>query len=289
MNFDKIRFLPLRLINLIVAECENIKILEEIRIRRLRNAYIVADGRNISINIIISDEEMNKIIEQITRGSLYAFRDTIINGYIILDDGIRVGIIGSASVEDGRIVGVYDINEIAIRIPNMINVDTNEIFNIIFQHSALIYAPPGIGKTTLLRALIKRLASGAFAKRIGVIDTRGELSFGRYDKEAFISFLHGYPRRIGIEIAVRTMNSQILICDEIGGEEDSLAIIDTQGAGVPIVATCHGNSVTDILSHTGIRRLHINHIFDYYIGIERDGNCGFIYSVNDWEDANVHI
>ena len=151
----------------------------------------------------------------------------------------------------------------------------------------MIYSPPGIGKTTLLRNLVFELSKGYNAKRIAVIDTRGELAYGLEDSELLVSILSLYPRRTGIEIAVRTMNAQIIVCDEIGNLEDSAAIIEAQGAGVPIIASCHGKSIQDILSHNGIRNLHNHHIFEYYIGIERTKNHQFNYNITNWREVKL--
>jgi stage III sporulation protein AA len=223
----------------------------------------------------------------ISHHSLYAFKDTIINGFISLGNGIRIGLIGRASIENKAIIGIYDISEFAIRLPNKILLSCENIIELSRNNSILIYSPPGIGKTTLLRNLVFELSKGYNAKRIAVIDTRGELAYGLEDSELLVSILSLYPRRTGIEIAVRTMNAQIIVCDEIGNLEDSAAIIEAQGAGVPIIASCHGKSIQDILSHNGIRNLHDHHIFEYYIGIERTKNHQFNYNITNWREVKL--
>ena len=279
--------------NRMIAEIQKIEIekgfIEEIRIRRNRQAYMVVAGQNVVLNIVATDYEMKNILACISHNSLYAYRDTIVNGYISLENGIRIGVAGRAGVEDNRVIGVYEINEFSIRIPNNIIANCSEIKDLAKNSSILIYSPPGEGKTTLLRSLILKLTSGKDAKRVGVIDTRAELLFGLDRKDLLVSVLVGYPRKVGIEIAVRSMNSQIIVCDEIGDDNDACAIIDAQGAGVPIIASCHGSSLKDILSHRGIRNLHHSHIFDYYIGIKRSENLSFDYSISDWEGANAFI
>lgn len=268
-------------------------LLEEIRIRRERQAYIVAGGRNILIDIIASEAEINDILLAMCHGSLYAYRDTISRGYISLGGGVRVGIIGRAGVEGGEVVGIYDISELSIRLPNRIDVKCGEILDVIRKgggaSSTLIYAPPGEGKTTLLRALIKKLSSGRDALRTCVIDTRDELCFDMRDKSMLVAILSGYPRRLGIEIATRSMNAQVIVCDELGDESDASAIIDSQIAGVAMIASCHGSSLSDIFSHTGIARLHSAAIFDHYIGIRRSDDLGFLYDINSREEADGYI
>ncbi len=278
--------LPYRMLKEIEKCVHKDSLLEEIRIRRKKQAFIIANGKNIIVNYIASDDEMLQFLKDVSHYSLYAYKDTISQGYISLDNGIRIGIIGRASVENGNIVGVYDISEFAIRLPHRIKVNCDKMAELSNKGSVLIYSPPGVGKTTLLRSMIRKLSLGFNAKRVAVIDTRGELCFDLDDKDLLVSILSGYPRKKGIEIAVRTMNAQMIFCDEIGDEQDALAITDAQGAGIPIVATCHGSSIGDILSHTGIYNLHKARIFDYYVYIERGNNRDFICKINTWSEAD---
>lgn len=283
--------LPLRIYDILMKNISNDLIIEEIRIRSGRFAYIISSEKNISLPIVATKSEINDILAVISKNSLYAFKNTILNGYITLESGIRVGIIGRAGIENGDIVGVYDISEFAIRIPNKIRVNCSSILSLFasdeYVSGILIYSPPGEGKTTILRSLIYELSKGEFSKRVCVIDTRQELGFGIEDKHLLVSILSGYPRKLGIEIAIRTMNAQLIVCDEIGDVGDSSAIIDSQGAGVPLIATCHGKNLSDILSHQGILDLHNKKIFKYYIGIKRKENFDFEYTINDWRDANA--
>lgn len=281
--------LPLRAIREIERNILVEGILEEIRIRRNRQAYIILGGRNIVINFIATDEEMLKILKTVSHYSLYAYRDTISQGYISLDNGIRIGVIGRASVENGNIVGVYEISEFAIRLPHKIRVECEKMLKLSENGSLLIYAPPGVGKTTLLRSMIYKISQGYTAKRTAVIDTRGELCFDLENKDLLVSILSGYPRKKGIEIAVRTMNAQVIFCDEIGDEQDASAIIDAQGAGIPIIASCHGSSIKDILSHSGIYNLHKAKIFEHYVGIKRGDKRDFLYQISTWSEADGSI
>ena len=99
--------------------------------------------------------------------------------------------------------------------------------------------------------------------------------------------LTGYPRPRGIEIATRTMNAQLIVCDELGDAAEAEAIVAAQNCGVPFVASAHGDSVAGLLRRTGILRLHRAGVFGAYVGIRRPPWGGeFSYTVTEWEEAN---
>ena len=105
---DKLKdILPLR-IYLAVKSVVNEGLIEEIRIRKGRQAYIIQNGNNRLIDIITTNDEMLSILNEVSHYSLYAFRDTIANGYISLGNGIRIGIIGRASIENNKIVEIEE-------------------------------------------------------------------------------------------------------------------------------------------------------------------------------------
>ena len=151
----------------------------------------------------------------------------------------------------------------------------------------LLYAPPGEGKTTLLRGVAVGLAGGdgQAPLRTVAVDTRGELGFETEGRGLCLDVLRGYPRARGVEIATRTLSAQVILCDEIGDTEEALSLISTHHGGVPLVATAHGGTVDELLRRTGLRLLHEARLFGAYVGIRRDGRGDFRYRVTPWERA----
>lgn len=265
--------------------------IEEIRIRCGRCASLTSERGNFILQSIVRREEMERVVDRLCDGSLYAHRDSIAKGYITLSGGVRVGICGRASVEDKRIVGIYDISGLNIRLPMPLRRWGAPICRLLRERAdgqgVLIYAAPGEGKTTLLRCVAAQMASGESPMRVVVIDTRGELGYSLEGERLCLDVLVGYPRALGIEIATRSMNAQLIVCDEIGDEKEAEAIVAAQNCGVPFVASAHAESVAGLLRRTGIRRLHRAKIFGAYVGIRRQmGGGEFLYTVTDWEEAD---
>ena len=268
--------------------------IEEIRLRKDKRAYLTVGTfgkkKNIATNIFLSEEELRIIFEKMCDGSLYAYSESIISGYVSLPSGIRVGVCGRAAVEKGKIFGVYDISGLNIRIPTLnIHADVNLLNlvknNVCMGQGVLIFAPPAQGKTTCLRSLAYELAIGNSAMRVCVIDSRNEIFFMPENQDLSLDLLVGYPKADGIRIATLFMNPEVIICDEIGTDEEATAIANAQNCGVPLIATVHGSTLSSVMLKKGIVALHNACVFGSYISlrIARDG--AFSYTLYSWEEA----
>ena len=256
--------------------CNKEKLITEIRLRAERPSSFSCDGRNavlFSSKVdVCSSEEISQTLGRLCEDSIHTYSDAIKSGYISLDGGYRVGVCGNANTENERVKGVYRVTSLNIRIPREIRGVSGDVLRVIRKNgavdSALIYSMPGVGKTTVLRDIAVSLSTGWNAMRVCVVDNRREI----YMKEAFgmsiADFLIGYPKADGIEISTRTMNPEVIICDEIGDDEVS-KILAAQNCGVPLIASAHGASFDEIMRRQGIKRLYDSKVFRYYIGVER--------------------
>ena len=284
------RLLPYKLSDEIRTRIPDTLAIEEIRLRCGRCASLTVDGKNLMLSSVISRGEMDTFLAAICDRSLYAHRETINSGYVTLEGGIRVGMCGRAVIDGGRLLGVYDVSSMNIRIPHAIRRVGEPICRLLRaskdSRGVLVYAPPGEGKTTLLSAVCSKMAGGESPLRVCVIDTRGELAVSLSDERLCVDVLSGYPRGLGIDVATRTMSPELIVCDEIGDVGEAESIISAQNSGVPFVASAHGENVGGLLMRTAIARLHSARVFSAYVGIKRMAG-DFRYTVTEWEEADA--
>ncbi len=262
--------------------------ISEIRLRAGKPVFITVNNKNITCGTLASYDDVQRTVRSLCGNSMYSHSETIKEGYICTEGGLRTGVCGRAVTENGRIISVTDIVSVCIRIPHRVTGAADEVVKILLNDigGILIYSKPGIGKTTVLRELSARLASPPFNFRVAVVDTRFEIC-GALSGNYTIDALSGYPRAKGIETALRTLAPEYIICDEIANREDSEAVLSSAGAGVPVIASAHAGSFDELMKNNCISSLVDGGVFKHIIGLDRTGNKLNISVDNYAKELNV--
>lgn len=255
--------------------------LREIRLRAEGRASVRLGKSTIPLLGRVSSEELYTLLCRICDGAVYSQRDSICSGYVSMSCGVRVGVVGTAGYDSASLVGVEKISSLVFRIPTgecSFAPELERVFRTEGRGGGmLIYSPPGVGKTTALRALARRLGGGRTPMRVCVVDERFEF-FPEDYRECEVDLLRGYKKKTGLDIAVRTMSPDIVMMDEIGaGEAD--AVLDAVHCGIPIVATAHARSADELLSKRSLKPLFESGAFVTLVGIS-DTGTGYELKVN---------
>lgn len=213
--------------------------------------------------------------------SLHSYSKELAMGYVTTKGGNRVGFSGTAVLHDTHGVEVESVKYISsvnIRIARQVSGFAQRLYSECFfdrLSSVLIIGPPASGKTTLLRDLC-RLVGGR--SKVSLIDTQNELSatyrdVPQNDVGELTDIFTGYPKRAGIESAVRVMSPKAVIVDEIGTADDLAALEMALHSGVKLITAVHGCSLEDVMNKNCIKELMSEHAFDY--AAELTGNYGY--------------
>ncbi len=299
MLFRILKYFPHRVSSAVLAFGEtvagSVAWISEIRLRANAPMSVTYGERNVFLfegkTIVCDETEVAETLQRLCEDSVHTYSETIKEGFLSLENGYRVGICGTVGLEHGAIKSVYRVCSLCVRIPH----DAHDVAKPLLSYvggkniqSALLYAQPNVGKTTLIRDLARLISSGRDAKRASLIDTRNEIYVASWFDGALVDVLRGYPRAKGIEIATRTLSPEVIFCDEIGSGEESSAILSAQNSGVPLIATAHAKDLEMLLKRPNIKILYENHIFRYYIGLSREPMMkNFCFDIFDAEKEVV--
>lgn len=249
------------------------KNITEIRIRVNFDIKICIDGRYISVeDTALTQKEINKLFLSFCDNTLSAYEDQIAQGFITLAGGHRVGIAGKFTNDIYGKTVISSIQSLNIRLANYHSwrID-DEILH--FTQGLLISGPPHSGKTTFVRSLCRYLQG----QNIAVCDERNEI----YSQDINADFIVNLPKAVAIAQATRTLNPDIIICDEIGSEKETKEILSSVNSGVKFVCTVHSSSIDSLHSKPNMALLLAANIFDKIVLLGNEDNNFYIKEIRD--------
>ena len=268
--------------------------IQEIRIRKNQPIQICYKGKMIELKsdtgiylkpLYASAEMLEQIVLVATKHSLYAFDEQIRNGYIITENGIRIGLCGTAVVKDGKISLIKKISSLNIRIGHNVVDCSNDIIHFIVSgqkvNNTLILSAPGEGKTTLLRDIVLKLSNKFNIPNIMVVDEKFEIAgeTQNFDLGKNVDVMQGTNKKFAFFEAIKVMNPSVIATDELVTEEDIEGVKFAIKSGVSIVATVHAKNIDELKSKPYFEKLILDNYFERFIVLSKRNGVGTIEGV----------
>lgn len=285
---EALSFLPTRLSGAVRRFSDRVRI-HEIRLRQDlplsvtvhgKNCFLDENGRSTTLSHALraTREEVDHTLSRLCEGSFYRHSQTLSRGFLVTPCGVRAGLcaLGAQSTGEGH-VSLTEFTGINLRIPYAVWGAADELIARFRTHgvcSTLLFSPPGVGKTTLLRDLACRLSAGEMGEgwRVAVVDERGELFPRRspfLSRAGLLDVLSGVKKAEGIERAVRLFSPQMIVCDELGEADEPQSLAAASASGVLFAASVHASCFAELQKKEYVRKLLSSGVFSLCCGIER--------------------
>ena len=279
--------------------------IQEIRLRIGRPLQVIRRGEASAVSgegsllpvsssgIPVTRQAVDLVFRNICAHSLHSWQDAIRQGYITIAGGSRVGLCGTAVMQQGRLETLRAVSGLNIRIaserPGCAEQLCGRLGERLTAGGILIAGAPNTGKTTLLRD-ISRVLGGRH--RVCLLDARGELAAAQdglpqFDVGLQTDVFDGYPKAEGLEIAVRVMSPEIVICDELGSAGETEVLLQSLHTGVQVIASAHAGSLAELSLRPQIRRLIEAGVFRTGVLLGGGAQCGQVLEIRNLKGASA--
>jgi len=129
---------------------EKNKTIEEIRLRIDKPIILKFNKGEAILKTIVKQEMILKTLQKVCNNSIYSFQSQIIEGFITVKGGHRIGITGSCVFDNNKISNINYISSLNFRVAKQIKGSSKKILKYVLDlennniYTSLIASPPGV-------------------------------------------------------------------------------------------------------------------------------------------------
>lgn len=270
--------------------------INEIRMRVNQKMIIVIKNKKFYLKndqgdyIITTKTMLDNFITRASENSIYAYNDNIINGYITLKHGIRVGLCGNVVTDNGKIITIKDFQAVNIRIPHTIKNCSLQAYDFVIKdneiNNTLIISAPGSGKTTFLKDLVYQMFNHGVTKNILIADERNEICSvvngePMEDLGAFCDIYSNCSKKFAFKNGIRSMRPDVIVTDELDLENDLDCLLEAMNSGVNVIATVHAKDISQLRRKQGFEYALENKFFSRFVVLKDTEGPGTLTNIYD--------
>lgn len=222
--------------------------------------YCLPGQGSAQSGLTLTHAQLQECFYSLCEHSVHSYEQQLSRGFFTLPGGHRVGVAGLYHTQGQAMMGLSAVTSLNIRIARTV---TSELPAPLRDHilgpfrGLVLVGPPGSGKTTLLRGVSALLSRAG--KKTAVVDERMEIwpcGSGGFASPVPLhcDVLSGCEKQEGILSALRSLGPQVILCDELGDEEDFAAVCAGSKGGVSFVCTVHGDTLGAVEERFGATR-----------------------------------
>ena len=259
--------------------------IEEIRFRTGRPVQVIGRCTDMLLTQYenFSGFEAKAMLENCCGHSVYARESELLQGFVTLQGGSRVGICGNPVYREGHIIRFTNVTSFNFRIAREVRGCAEKLIHLFISKgkpaSVLVSSRPGVGKTTLLRDCARCLSDGIGMSRpfrIAIADERNELA-GSFDGAPLLDVgtrtdvMAGIPKSVAMPMLIRSMAPEAIITDELSGEAEMECISEAVKCGVSVIASVHAGSSAELKNKPLLVKAMREGLFKRLLLLERNG------------------